>query len=187
MFVGYDDQESTLFGAANALNVPFSRNIHPKSYFVCCNNNRFHYLEWGDQQKQPIVLLHGLGQQSHSWDLVSLSLSDRYRVIALDARGHGDTDWPKDSDYSPESHIRDLVCLVNHLSLTDLIIVGHSMGGKTAYIYASEQPDNTKGLVIVDTGPESDTNGIRRIRHFMSQPDEFRSFEEFAKQDALFI
>ena len=55
------------------------------------------------------------------------------------------------------------------------------MGGKTAYIYASQHPHTTKGLVIVDTGPESDTEGLRRISHFISQPDEFSSFEEFAK------
>ena len=181
MFIESNCRESTLFQAAYDLNVPFSKNIYPKSSFTYCGNSRFHYLEWGDQQNQPIVLLHGLGQQSHSWDLVSLSLSDQYRVIALDARGHGNTDWPKDSDYSPQSHVRDLVCLVNHLSLTDLIIVGHSMGGKTAYIYASENPNTTKGLTIVDTGPESDTEGVRRIHHFISQPDEFSSFEEFAK------
>ncbi len=180
MFVGSNDQESTLFGAANELNVPFAKTSYPNSSFAYCGDNRFHYLEWGNRKAQPIVLLHGLGQQSHSWDLVSLSLSDHYRIIALDARGHGDTDWPKDSDYSTESHVGDLVCLVNHLRLTDLIIVGHSMGGKTAYIYASEHPLTTKGLVIVDTGPESDNEGIRRIRNFMSQPDEFNSFEEFA-------
>ncbi|SVA18921.1 uncharacterized protein METZ01_LOCUS71775 [marine metagenome] len=181
MFIGSNCQESTLFRAAYELNVPFPKNIYPKSSFTYCGNRRFHYLEWGDQQNQPIVLLHGLGQQSHSWDLISLSLSDQYRVIAIDARGHGDTDWPEDSDYSPQSHVRDLVCLVNHLRLTDLIIIGHSMGGKTAYIYASEHPNSTKGLTIVDTGPESDTEGVRRIRHFISQPDKFSSFEEFAK------
>ena len=61
---------------------------------------RLHYLEWGNEECQTLVMLHGIAQQAHSWDFISLALSDRYHVIALDARGHGDSQWPEDGDYT---------------------------------------------------------------------------------------
>ena len=101
-----------LYKAARRLNVPYSQEAQPKDRQVNVGRLKFHYLEWGNEGKPPILLLHGIAQQAHSWDLISLALSDRYRVVALDARGHGDTQWPPDGDYSLEAHQRDLDAFV---------------------------------------------------------------------------
>ena len=71
-----------------------------------------------------MLLLHGIAQQCHSWDFISLALSDKYRIIALDARGHGDTQWPTNSDYSLEAHQRDLDAVVEALGLKDFVLIG---------------------------------------------------------------
>ena len=170
----------TLFEAAVAKGVPFSREVEPSNKEIMANGLKFHYLDWGNDGKQPILFLHGGMQQGHSWDLVGLSLCPDYHVLAPDARGHGDSQWAPDGDYSVEAHIRDLEGLVQALGLDQFILVGHSMGGRTAYIFASLNPDKVKALVIVDVGPEVRAQGAARIQRFRELPDELDSYLEFA-------
>src|SRR5207302_540128 len=61
---------------------------------------RVHYLTWGEADRPPVVLLHGFGQSAHTWKRVAIPLADRYYLIAPDARGHGDSAWAPDRDYS---------------------------------------------------------------------------------------
>ena len=170
----------SLFEAARAKNVSFSREVEPLDREVTANGLRFHYLDWGTEGMQPILFLHGGLQQGHSWDFVSLPLCVEYRVLAPDARGHGDTEWAPDGDYSLEAHERDLEGFVEAMGLEKFILVGHSMGGKTAYVYTSRHPEKVKALAIVDTGPETTPQGLDRIRRFRALPDELDSYETFA-------
>ena len=139
----------------------------------------FHFLEWGNPNHPTLLLLHGICQQCHSWDFISLALANQYHVIALDARGHGDSQWPPDADYSLDAHQRDLDGVADALGLRNFIVVGHSMGGRNGYVFASRRPDLVRGLVIVDTGPGQVAAGSRRIRNFISLPDQLNSYEEF--------
>ena len=175
-----ENEGRSLFDAARAMGVPFSREIEPSDKEVTANGLKFHYLDWGTVGKQPILFLHGALQQAHSWDFVSLPLCVDYHVLALDARGHGDSQWAKDSDYSADAHQRDLDSLVEALGLGQFILVGHSMGGRNGYVFASRHPELVKALVIVDTGPESGKEGQARIQRFRELPDELDSYQEFA-------
>ena len=172
----------SLFEAARNFNVPFKQEISPRSMQIHAGDLEFHYLEWGNPDLLPVVLLHGIAQQAHSWDFVSLALADRYRVIALDARGHGDTQWPSDGDYSIEAHQKDLDAFVHAVHLENFVLIGHSMGGRNGYIYTSRQPENVKALVIVDTGPDTVASGSKRIRRFVALSDELDSYEEFVER-----
>lgn len=176
------DQAVSLSEAARRLNIPYSKDVQPKVRHVGVGSLRFQYLEWGDEDKPSVLLLHGIAQQSHSWDLISLSLSNRYHVIALDARGHGETQWPPDGDYSIEAHQRDLDGFVKAIGLDRFIIIGHSMGGRNAYVYTSQHPIRVKALIIVDTGLDSARLGQQRIRRFVNLPDELASFEQFVQR-----
>ena len=138
------------------------------------------YLDWGNPGAQTILFLHGALQQGHSWDFVALPLATDYHCIALDARGHGDSQWASDGDYSLEAHQGDLEGLMDALGLDQFILVGHSMGGRNSYVYTSRHPEKVKALVIVDTGPQTDPAGQRRIQQFRELPDELDSFPEFA-------
>ena len=170
----------SLFDAARAMSVPFTEERLPQDREVQANGLLFHYLDWGGEGKQTILFLHGALQQGHSWDFVSLSLCADYHVLALDARGHGDSQWAPDGDYSLDAHQQDLDGVVEALGLDPFVLVGHSMGGRNAYVFASRHPRALKALTVVDTGPEMGRLGESRIRGFRELPDELDSYEEFA-------
>ena len=170
----------TLFQAARNMGVPFSAEVHPQDREVALDGRKFHYLDWGSPDKEPMLFLHGVLQQSHSWDFVSLSLCSNFHVMALDARGHGESQWAEDGDYSLDAHQRDLDAFAEALGLKRLLLIGHSMGGRNSYVFTSRHPEVVKALVIVDTGPRMQQQGISRIQSFRELPDELDSFEEFA-------
>ncbi len=149
---------------------------------------RFHFLEWGAPDAPPIVLLHGGHQSAHSWDLVSLHLAQRFRVLALDQRGHGDSEWVRDVAYSNHEMALDAEAFIAALGLERAILVGHSMGGRNAMLLTRRDAARLRALVVVDVGPEvSDRGragdrrlrarqrGVRRSRSFRAQRAELRS------------
>ena len=172
-------QGLSLYDAARAKGVTFASEAAPQDRFIDANGMRFHYLEWGDPQSPPIMLLHGFAQTCHSWDFVALSLCDRYRVIALDQRGHGDSGWAEDADYTPETQQGDISAIVDALGLEQFVLMGLSMGGRNSLTYAAANPDRVKALVIVDAAihqpnivrvaflriDPGQTNGLENPRH----------------------
>jgi 3-oxoadipate enol-lactonase len=95
------------------------------------------------------VLLHGLGESASSWTPVIAPLAQHHRVLALDLRGHGDSDWP--GRYSFRLMRDDVVAFLDQLG--PAILIGHSMGGGVAYIVASERPQLVRRLIIEDAPP----------------------------------
>ena len=172
----------SLYDAARAMGVPFEDKAVPLDKYIDANGMRFHYLEWGDPSNPPLMLLHGFAQTCHSWDFVALSLCDRYRVIALDQRGHGDSDWAPDGDYTPETQQKDIAAIVGELGLSQFKLMGLSMGGRNSFTYTANNPEQVKALVIVDAGPENQRAGSNNIRSFVTQEDELDSVEDFVNR-----
>ncbi len=170
----------TLHQAARQKGVSFTQENEPADRSVQANGMNFHYLEWGQPGKPLVVMLHGGSQQAHSWDFVSLPLSEDFHIIAMDQRGHGDSDWATDGDYSIEAHQQDIDGFIGALGLSNFNLIGHSMGGRNSYVWASRHPEALRSLVIVDTGPVAQPRGRNRIQNFRELPDELDSFEEFA-------
>ena len=170
----------SLHEAARGMGVPFTDENEPLDRTVKANGLNFHYLEWGDSASSTVVMLHGVSQQAHSWDFVSLALSPDYHVIAVDQRGHGDTDWATDGVYSLDAMQADIDGVVDGLGLKDFNLMGHSMGGRNSFIWASRHPGTLRSLTIVDTGPETQRRGQDRIRDFRELPNNLDSFQEFA-------
>ena len=177
-----ESQGLSLFEAAQKVGVSYRREVQPQDGEVTLPGLRLHYLDWGGKENQPLIFLHGNAQQAHSWDFVALSLCDSYHVLAPDARGHGDSDWDPNGAYTLDAYVSDLDGLVEALGLDQFILVGHSMGGRTSYVYASKFPAKVKGLVIVDSGPRSIALGITRMDQFKQLPDRLDSYEEFAQR-----
>jgi len=169
----------TLYEAAKAVGVNFRKNWAPESKTLIANGLKLHYLEWGDPSNPTMLLLHGFAQQCHSWDFVALAFADRYRIIALDQRGHGDSDWASDGDYSPETQQKDIEAFVNSLGIQRFVLMGLSMGGRNSFTYAANNPDLVEALIIVDAGPENVRTGTQNIRNFVEQEDELDSIDAF--------
>jgi pimeloyl-ACP methyl ester carboxylesterase len=114
---------------------------------------RFHYVEWGESGSPPVVLLHGLTGHARIWDHTGARLADRFRLYALDQRGHGDTAWPRPPSYETEDFVADTLAFVDHLGLDRFALVGLSMGGHNAMAFAARYPARVTKLVIVDIMP----------------------------------
>jgi pimeloyl-ACP methyl ester carboxylesterase len=132
----------------------------------------------GDGAVPVVVLMHGGGQTRHSWSgAMDALLGAGYRVINFDARGHGESGWSNNGDYSLEAHARDLLAIVAN-EPSPVILVGASLGGATA-IKALLLGFAPAALVLVDIVPKADRRGVQRIRKFMlGHPDGFGAVEE---------
>ncbi len=108
------------------------------------------YCEWGEAQSPPLVLVHGGRDQKRSWDRVAGALSQTYRVVAFDLRGHGESDWVSDGDYGVMDHVFDLSSLADHLELETFTLIGHSLGGNITLRYAGLYPAKIKKLVSIE-------------------------------------
>ncbi|OAI42646.1 hypothetical protein AYO38_11325 [bacterium SCGC AG-212-C10] len=151
---------------------------------VTLNGLRFNYRDWGNDAAQPLVLLHGYTGHARSWDTFAAAMADRYHVLALDQRGHGDTEWAE--DYASERMVDDVAAFVAALDLKQFALLGLSMGGRNAFAYAGSRPPELERLVIVDIGPEIVTSGSDRIRAGVQASDVFADPEEaFARQRAM--
>jgi pimeloyl-ACP methyl ester carboxylesterase len=149
----------------------------PEDKFIQIDNLSLHYLDWGNPDAVPIVLLHGLCGNAHYWDLFAGKVARDYHLLAIDQRGHGDSDWAE--SYGPRDYVLDLEAFVNDLKLSQFVLIGHSMGGINAIIYAARHPEQVSALVIVDIGPEIAAAGVERMeRERASEPEAFGSEEE---------
>lgn len=177
-----ESQGLSLYEAARQKGIPFTSHNAPTDCTLSVRDMTFHYLEWGNSNDPTILMLHGNAQQAHSWDFISLPLSEQYHVIALDQRGHGDSDWSNQQDYSTQEQVKDIDSIVSNLKLNNFHLIGHSMGGRNSYAWASQNSHKLASLTIVDTGPDTESLGRRRMQQFKSLPDELDSFEEFANR-----
>jgi pimeloyl-ACP methyl ester carboxylesterase len=109
-----------------------------------------HHLEWGISGQHPIVLVHGSRLHAHVWNHFSRRFNDRYHVIAVDQRGHGDSDWSAGESYRVEDFYRDLRAVTEARGLRRFTLIGHSLGGKVCMLYAHRHPEALERLILVD-------------------------------------
>ena len=156
----------------------------PEDCQVIVGSMRFHYLDWGGGGP-PLLFLHGGGLNAHTWDVVCVMLRDRYHCIALDQRGHGDSEWSPVVDYGVETQLTDVEGFIKQLRLENPVLLGQSMGGLNSIAYAIRHSREMRGLVVVDVGPEINPAGTQRIREFASTP-ELDSPEAFLERAVKF-
>lgn len=124
------------------------------------------YLAWGEEwwESMPLILLHGLTGSAADWAPVARCLAARRRVIALDARGHGHSDWSADAAYAGDAHFADVATALDALGIARCALAGYSMGGGVAVLTAGALPERAAALVVVDAYPAPEmTPGSRRI------------------------
>jgi pimeloyl-ACP methyl ester carboxylesterase len=176
------DEFASLLQSAADLGITHARRVRYVSRNVVTNGLRFHVLEWGEPGNPAIVVLHGGNQTAHSWDLVSLHLADRFHLVAIDQRGHGDSEWPRDSHASPAEMAADAHAIAGQLGLQNPIIMGHSMGGIVSMTLLRDFPGTARRAVLVDVGPEVSEKGSKYIQEFVRGIGEYNSIDEFTDQ-----
>jgi esterase len=143
----------------------------------------FHYVDWGGSGAS-LVMLHGLSGHARTWDHTAAALSDRYHVLALDQRGHGDSDWaPR---YGLRPMVKDLLGWLDALDLSDVTLMGLSMGGLVSFLFAAAHPERVTRMVIMDIGPELAPAGSANVTSSLAANDVFGSEDEaFAQARAV--
>ncbi|MBM3485946.1 MAG: alpha/beta hydrolase [Alphaproteobacteria bacterium] len=122
----------------------------PTSRFYVSQRLRLHYVDWGNPDAPPLVLLHGGRDHCRNWDWTAEALRRDWHIIAPDLRGHGDSQWSGDGNYTMAGYLYDFAQLIHQQNLAPVTIVAHSLGGNIALRYAGIYPDNVRKLVAIE-------------------------------------
>ncbi|MGO4443400.1 alpha/beta fold hydrolase [Mycobacterium sp. 2YAF39] len=138
-----------------------------------------HYLEWPGRMTTDLALifLHGGGLHAHTFDIVGNLLRHDARCIALDLRGHGESQWSPNR-YGSEETADDISSTIDQLGLERVVVVGHSMGGMGAVVWAARRRPELAGLVVVDVGPEVENSATASVQDFITSQPSFADLEE---------
>lgn len=145
----------------------------------------FHFLDWGTPGHPPVLLVHGAAQTAHSWDEVAPDLARDHHALALDLRGHGDSDRAPDGVYRREDLIGDLRGFLDDRGWPAATLIALSLGGLTSIGLAARDPARVRGLVVVDIAPTIERAGASQIHQQVSVHD-FGSFDEAVERAMAF-
>lgn len=145
---------------------------------VTVNGLALSYLEWGDPAAPPIVCVHGYTSSAEAFNALARRLQDRYRLLACDVRGHGESQWSRDGAYGYADQASDVAAFVDRLGLDRFVLIGTSMGGRIAMAYAAQAAQRLCGLVLNDIGPDREAGSQRITGMVGSRPDDFASLEQ---------
>jgi pimeloyl-ACP methyl ester carboxylesterase len=132
-------------------------------------------LKWGTGDPR-LVLVHGSGQNAHTWDTVALALN--IPLIAVDLPGHGHSSWREDATYSPQGMAQDIAQVIDAHAQHVEAIVGMSLGGLTCLALANARPELVPHLVLVDITPGVTSKKAKAVLDFINGPQSFASFDE---------
>ncbi|HEV8583546.1 MAG TPA: alpha/beta hydrolase [Methylomirabilota bacterium] len=141
---------------------------------------RLHFLQAGPADAPAICFLHGGAAHAHWFDRVLPAFADRFHVISLDQRGHGESDWAAPPAYTTEDFAGDLLALMDRLGWARMTLVGHSMGGHNSMGFSAWHPDRTAALVIVDARPSLPAASVDRMHARGRRPPRLHASEATA-------
>ena len=130
----------------------------------------------------PLIFLHGFTCDHRNWNPQVEYFSKRFKVITYDARGHGQSSLP---DTVPYSYLEDLTALINYLNIEKAVVIGHSMGGAPAFLYAKDNPERVLALVLAEGGPVMNDPSIVDTTIIPDYFNEFRSAITVAQNEGL--
>jgi pimeloyl-ACP methyl ester carboxylesterase len=139
--------------------------------FITVNGLRIHYLDWGNEGKPPLILLHGIGRVAHTFDHLAAHFTPGYHVMAIDMRGHGDSEWDPKAAYLVEDYTKDIEALAVQMKLRNIVIWGNSTGGRVAQVFAGLHPELVSAVIAEDVGPERPTQVAESVTRQLKQED----------------
>ena len=129
---------------------PLSDIVGPASRHYISQRLRLHYLDWGNEDKPPLLLVHGGRDHAHNWDWVASALRSDYHIIAPDLRGHGDSAWAVGGMYAISDFVLDIAQLLEAVGDFPVRIVSHSLGGMISLQYTGLFPERVEKLVAIE-------------------------------------
>jgi pimeloyl-ACP methyl ester carboxylesterase len=148
--------------------------VGPTSHYYYSQRLKLHYVDWGNSDKPPLLLIHGGRDHARNWDWVAQQLRHDYHIIAPDLRGHGDSEWAWGSQYALIDYVLDIAQLLEQLQWFPIIIIGHSLGGAIACQYTGIYPERVQRLVAIEgLGPPTERlrrgPAYQRMQHWITQ------------------
>ena len=129
---------------------PSSASSGPSSHIYFSQRLRLHYVDWGNPDGPPMLLIHGGRDHCRNWDWVAEHFAKDYHIIAPDLRGHGDSQWEASGNYTQISYVYDIAQLLQQKNMSNVIVIGHSLGGAIALMYTALFPERVKKLVAIE-------------------------------------
>lgn len=129
---------------------PSSASSGPSSHIYFSQRLRLHYVDWGNPDGPPMLLIHGGRDHCRNWDWVAEHFAKDYHIIAPDLRGHGDSQWEASGNYTQISYVYDIAQLLQQKNMHDVTVIGHSLGGAIALMYTALFPERVKKLVAIE-------------------------------------
>jgi pimeloyl-ACP methyl ester carboxylesterase len=153
-------------------------------YYVSEDGLRLHYRDYpGSAARPPVLCLPGLTRNCRDFHAIAAHLSPRFRVIALDFRGRGLSDYDRHwQKYQPTTYVQDVVTLLGELDVDDVVCLGTSLGGLVATILAGAHPERVNRVIFNDVGAEVAPEGVGRIMGYVGLAPPVTSWEEAAQQ-----
>lgn len=150
----------------------------PESKFLTVNGLRLHYLDWGKPGASLILCIHGYTSSAEAFSGLARHFQDRFHFIVPDVRGHGESAWSPTGDYTLDDRVGDLEAIVDQLETEKFALIGTSMGGAMAMVYAGAHPERVARLVINDIGPDREPGSQRIMDLVARRPVDFATLEE---------
>ncbi len=156
----------------------------PESHFIEAHSDshslRLHYLDWGNPHAGApvIVCVHGFAMSAHSFNGFARRFRDRFHILSMDTRGHGDSGHAPAHAYTDEHNVDDLEAFIDALDLSRVILVGSSLGGRYSMMYADRHPERVDRIVVNDIGPVARPNANKRPADGLKRPREFEKPED---------
>jgi pimeloyl-ACP methyl ester carboxylesterase len=149
---------------------------------VVADGLRLHYRDYpGPSEKPPLICLHGLTRNARDFAELAKRYSPRWRVLALDFRGRGLSDYdPVSSRYTPLTYGADVIQLLDSLAIPEAVFVGTSLGGLVMMVIAARAPERIRAAILNDVGPDVDPGGIDRILAYVGKDHRFANWDEAA-------
>jgi pimeloyl-ACP methyl ester carboxylesterase len=138
-------------------------------------------LDHGGEGKPPMLFIHGGSAHAHWWDFIAPAFVADFHVLALDQRGHGESEWPKEWQYSSLDYVADLEQIIDHWGFGDPVLIGHSMGAHNVLVYASRNSQKLRAMIAIDTPPDYSRLAVEYLRTYAAKPP--RRFE--SKEEAV--
>ena len=111
----------------------------------------------------PVLFVHGFSHNRSVWENLAEALPGAFRPVSIDLRGHGESPWSIEGEYDLPSYADDLLPFLDRIGIDRILLVGHSLGGNVATLFAAAHPDRVRALVLVDTGPVLEVGGASRV------------------------